>query len=630
MQATTPAKQEKYTIYQAPANSGQVALGRNLVELLDDACANNPNPKAFNQPTPQGYKSMSTTEFAQRAEQLAMGLVNLGLKRGDCVAFYTHSDVSFCLGDMACLIAGMVSVPIYLTHSEAAIRHILTETEAKAIFVSDEPLLKEIHPLLLESSVQTVILWQQSSITPDDKLKSFTYSELERRGETELQADPEAISNLKQKIDAQDLATIIYTSGTTGMPKGVMLSHENISSNVIAAITGLDSFTRGVEETAISFLPLTHIFARTLHYCLMWYGTAVYFSDPDKLRDDLKVVNPTFFAAVPRVLEKAYERILATGASLTGFKRKLFDWSLDLAKRYNVESPPTGFEAVQLKLANVLVFSKWREALGGKVRMIIVGGAAMRADLVNIFAAAGINIIQGYGLTETSPVIAYNRPHMNKPGTVGLPLAGVEVALTDQKEIIARGPLVMQGYYKSPEKTAEVIDKDGWFHTGDMGEFTEDGYLKITGRIKNLFKLSTGKYVMPQPLEEALESDPIIDTALVTGEGEKFCTALLFTNREALSGSGVVSGDITAESLKSDTVKELFRNKVAQANKAVPHWSNIKRFALILGELTIEGGMLTPKMSVKRHKVLEAYQPFIEVLYDHAERKLDSGVIVEV
>jgi long-chain acyl-CoA synthetase len=628
MQATTPAKQEKYTIYQAPANSGEVALGRNLVELLDDACANNPNPKAFNQPTPQGYQSMSTTEFAQRAEQLAMGLINLGLKRGDCVAFYTHSDVSFCLGDMACLIAGMVSVPIYLTHSEAAIRHILTETEAKAIFVSDEPLLKEIHPLLLESSVQTVILWQQSSITPDDKLKSYTYVELERRGETELQADPEAISNLKQKIDAQDLATIIYTSGTTGMPKGVMLSHENISSNVIAAITGLDSFTRGVEETAISFLPLTHIFARTLHYCLMWYGTAVYFSDPDKLRDDLKVVNPTFFAAVPRVLEKAYERILATGASLTGFKRKLFDWSLDLAKRYNVESPPTGFEAMQLKLANVLVFSKWREALGGKVRMIIVGGAAMRADLVNIFAAAGINIIQGYGLTETSPVIAYNRPDMNKPGTVGLPLAGVEVALTDQKEIITRGPLVMQGYYKSPEKTAEVIDEDGWFHTGDMGEFTEDGYLKITGRIKNLFKLSTGKYVMPQPLEEALESDPVIDTALVTGEGEKFCTALLFTNREALSG--VVSGDITPASLKSDAVKELFRNKVAEANKAVPHWSNIKRFALILGELTIEGGMLTPKMSVKRHKVLEAYQPFIEVLYDHAERKLDSGVIVEV
>lgn len=627
MQATSQQAKPQ-TIYRAPPGTGEVVLGRTLVDLLDEACEKNPNPKALNQPTAHGYESLSTGEFAQRAEQLAMGLLNLGLKRGDCVAFFTHSDVSFCLGDMACLIAGMVSVPIYLTHTEAAIRHILAETEAKAIFVSDEVLLKQIHPLLVGSSVQTVILWQQSSITPDDKLKSFTYRELERRGETELQADPEAPKRLRAQLNAKDLATIIYTSGTTGVPKGVMLSHENISSNVIAAITGLKGYARGAGEVAISFLPLTHIFARTLHYCYLWYGTAVYFSDPEKLRDDLKVVKPTFFAAVPRVLEKAYERILATGATLSGVKRKLFDWSLGLAKRYDIESPPTGTEALKLKLANLLVFSKWREALGGNVRMIIVGGAAMRADLVNIFAAAGIHIIQGYGLTETSPVIAYNRPDRNKPGTVGLPLAGVEVALTEEKEIIARGPLIMQGYYKNPEQTAEVIDAEGWFHTGDMGEFTEDGFLKITGRIKNLFKLSTGKYVMPQPLEEALEADPLIDTALVIGEGEKFCAALLFVNREALSG--LVGGEVTAEALASEQVIARFRDKVAAANAAMPHWSNIKRFALILAELTIEDGMLTPKLSVRRQNVLKAYNPYVEVLYDHAEHRLAEGVIVEV
>ena len=473
--------------------SGELVLGRTLVSLLDEASEKYPNPTGFNDHTPQGWVALSNTDFRKRAEHLALGLLDLGLQRGDKVGLLMHSDTQFCLADIACLIAGLVDVPIYLTHSPEAMKFILNQSESKGLVVSDDALAAQVQALLPETPVKHFVVAKGSGLT---------FAELESRGEKLY--SPERIKQLKNQVNAQDLVTIIYTSGTTGMPKGVMLTHENISSNAIAAFTGLTGFERG-REVALSFLPLSHIFARTLSYGLMWMGCSTYFSHPDLIRDHFKEVQPTFFITVPRVMEKVYDRIMATGASLHGAKKKIFDWSMTLANQFDVSKEPTGFYALQLKIADKLVFSKWREGVGGRVKYACSGGAAMRPDLVNIFAAAGIPILQGYGLTESSPVITFNRPGSNRAGTSGPVLQGVEVKLSDQGEILSRGPHIMKGYYKNPQATAETIDGEGWLHTGDLGEIDRDGYLKITGRIKNLFKLSTGKYVMPQPLEERLE-----------------------------------------------------------------------------------------------------------------------------
>ena len=611
-------------VYTAPADTGDVQLGRTLVSLLDEVCEYYPNPKALNQRTEAGWVALSSHDFRSRSQHLALGLLELNLQRGDRVGLYTHSDVSFCLGDMACLTAGLVDVPIYLTHPADAIKHILNEAECRVLICSDETLLADIAPHLPDTGVDTVVLWAEPDATLDlPGIALHTFAELETTGERLLAETPDRLEMLRAQTSADDVATLIYTSGTTGKPKGVVLTHENISMNAVASITGLTGFEPG-EEVALSFLPLTHIFARTLHYSMMWYGAAVYFSEPDRLGEDLRDVKPTFFASVPRVLEKAFERILSAGQALTGVKRTLFDKALDLARRYDAEVEPSGLYALQLGVADRLVLSKWREALGGNVRKVIVGGAALRGDLVNVFGAAGLEVLQGYGLTETSPVITYNRPNHNKPGTVGLPLAGVEVKLSADGEIMTRGSHVMQGYYKLPDKTAEVLDDAGWFRTGDLGSFDEDGFLRITGRVKNLFKLSTGKYVMPQPLEETLESHSLVSTALVTGEGEKFCTALLFLEPEALKSLADTSGQ---EALTHDAVQAQLKQLVAEANETMPHWSNVKKVALLLDELSIENGLLTPKMSVKRPKVLEAYEDVVTALYGRTDAK---AVIVEI
>ena len=605
-------------VYTCPPGAGELVLGRTLISLLDESCAQL-NPKALNHRVDGQWASVSNVDFRAQTEALALSLLELGLKRGDNVALYTHSDLTFCLSDIACLLAGLVDVPIYLTHPPSAVKHILNETRSRVMFCSDAALFAGVADSLAETSITDVILHR----TPDSELEVpsgltlHTVDELLARGRALLEADPKRPDALRDQIEAQDVATLIYTSGTTGLPKGVMLTHENISSNVIASITGLRGFQRGpAGEVALSFLPLTHVFARTLFYALLWSGTSTYFSSPDTLREDLQEVKPTFFASVPRVLEKAYERILATGASLSGPKKKLFDWALELAQRYRVGEPPRGAYALQLKLADKLVLSKWREALGGRVRQIIVGGAALRADLVNTFAAADIHIMQGYGLTETSPVITFSRHGFNRPGTVGPPLAGAEVRLSANGEILTRGPHVMRGYYRQPEATAAAIDSEGWFHTGDLGEFSEEGFLKITGRLKNLFKLSTGKYVMPQPLEDKLEAHPLIGAALVVGESEKYCAALIFVSPEALAESSL------------EALEPQLKAALEDANRDLPHWSSVKKAALIPAELTVENGLLTPKMSVKRKQVVERYQAYLGALYQ--AEPVEEGRVLEL
>jgi long-chain acyl-CoA synthetase len=603
-----------------PATSAlKPVLGRTLPSLLDEACAAYPNPTAFNERTSSGWVPMSNLVFKERAENMALGMLEQGLSRGDKVAFFTHSDMSYCIPDMACLIAGLVTVPVYLTHSPEAIKFILEQSEAKALIVSDEALLAKIRPVLQHTPLVKQCILRESKTEMD-------FAKLEAAGQALRKANPNKLQELKDQIKPGDLATIIYTSGTTGLPKGVMLTHENISSNAIGSMSAMTGFERG-KEVALSFLPLTHIFARTLQYCLIWTASSVYYSHPDLVREHYREVKPTFFAAVPRVIEKAYERILATGASLTGTKRKLFDWALALAQKYEIGKEPTGLYKLQLAIASKLVFSKWREALGGNLKYAVLGGAATRPELVNIFAAAGINLLQGYGLTETSPVVSFNRPGKNRPGTSGQALEGVEIKISEQGEILTRGPHIMKGYYKNPEATKEVMTDDGWFRTGDLGEMDSDGFLKITGRIKNLFKLSTGKYVMPQPLEEKLESSSLIDVAQIVGDGEKYCGALLFINKTFLESMTSQKG---VEALKSNQVKAHLNEVFSEANKGLSAWETLKKAALILDELTIDNGMLTPKLSVKRHEVVKRYKAYIDELYRPSGKVLEKGVIIDV
>jgi long-chain acyl-CoA synthetase len=383
----------------------------------------------------------------------------------------------------------------------------------------------------------------------------------------------------------------------------------------------LENFEEGADgEVIISFLPLTHVFARALHYAFMAKGVSVYFTSPDDLVSALPKVQPTAFASVPRVLEKVYAGIQKKITEMEGLQKTIGSWALGVARQYRLGEQTGLFYDLQKSLADSLVFSKWRQALGGRVKYIVVGGAALQADLANTLAAANITTLQGYGLTETSPVIAYSRPSRNKPGTVGEPLPGVEVCLADDGEILTRGPHVMKGYYKAPDKTDAVMTDDGWFHTGDIGEFDEDGYLKITDRKKDLFKLSTGKYVMPQPIENRLGSEPLVDKAVVVGNSQKFCAALIFPSEDQVRSKAGILGLDEAQPfedlLDEPEIIDLFQSLVDKANEGMDHWSTVKRFALIPDELTIDSGLLTPTLKIKRPKIREAYADEIQALYE--------------
>ncbi len=622
-------------IHTAPPNTGHATLGKTLPDVLYETCAAYENATALNQPTDGGWISYSYTEFREQSEQLALGLLAQGAERGDKVAFYLDSDVYFCIADMGCLLSGLISVPIYLTTAPEATQFILGHAEAKMLIVADGERLERIVSLLPNLPlIQTVVIanYREGDTIPDlpDAVQWVSMDSLRELGKKAMAASPDAITSLREQIDPHDIATLIYTSGTTGEPKGVILTHENISYNALTSFSGMTGFRTGEEgERGISFLPLTHVFARTLHYGYVSMGNSVYFTTPNDLVAALPEVKPTVFATVPRVLEKVYAKIQERTAEATGAKGAIAKWGLRLAQQYELGKEPTGFYKLQLGLADKLVFSKWRAVLGGRMRFVICGGAALNKDLANVFSAAGLIILQGYGLTETSPVITFNRPTRNRAGTVGEPIPAVEVMIADDGEILTRGPHVMQGYYKAEDKTAEVINADGWFHTGDIGEFTDEGYLRITDRKKSLFKLSTGKYVIPQPLENKLGIEALVEHAVVVGAGQKYCTVLLFPDQEALRTFARLHG-LNAEApleqlVKKPAVIARYQELVDQANEGMDHWTTIKRFVIIPDQLTIDNGLLSPKMSVKRSKVRERFQQEINALYEESRSQQAVG-----
>jgi long-chain acyl-CoA synthetase len=436
------------------------------------------------------------------------------------------------------------------------------------------------------------------------------------------------MQELRSQISPQDLATIVYIPGETGQPKGVMLTHENITANILTTFKNITNLKLGAGETVLSFLPLTHIFARAFIFGHLNYGHSIYFSTPNRAARDFLTVRPTIVATVPRLLEKIAQKIGDRRLKLQGIKRVVFDWAWQLASSYELGKPQTLFFKLQLKLADGLVFAQVRKSFGGRLKYFISGGAALKPDLANTLSAAGMTVLQGYGLTETSSVICCNQDGFNRGGTVGLPIPGVEIAIAPDQEIFVKSPYVMQGYYQDPEATRAVIDEQGWLHTGDLGVFTPEGFLTITGNKKNLFKLATGKYVTPQPLEEQVKRSPLVAQAVVVGMHKKFCSMLIFADLNQLrERSKILAENLSDhELLQQPQVIALYQTLVDEANEQLPRWSKVQQFQLLNAPLTVANGLLDASLQVNRAKVNEVFAREIEALYEFGVSSSEFGV----
>lgn len=564
----------------------------------------------------------ATDRVAALVDQFSAALLRLGVSAGDMtvegrdkVALLSPNRPEWIISDMALQQIGAVVVPIYPTISEAELAFVLTDAAVGLIIVADETLYRKV------TALQPTLPLLHTVITFDvvagpAPLTTLRWHELLR---DVTPADQQQLDSRRARISADDLATILYTSGTTGTPKGVMLSHGNMLSNVFGTFPLFAEI--GVKgKRALSFLPLNHAFERTATYCYLYSGVSIYYAEStDKIGENLREVAPTVFTTVPRLLEKVYERILAKGAELTGLRRTLFDWAVALAERYDINRPlPLGYR-LQLAVADRLIFSKWRAAVGGQLKAVITGAAACQVSLLRIFGAADIVIMEGYGLTETSPVISGNRyvASGRRFGTVGPLLQDVTVRIADDGEILCQGPNVMMGYYKRPDLTADTI-RNGWLHTGDIGTLVEGRFLKITDRKKELFKTSGGKYVAPQPIENRMTESPWIEQMMVVGADRKFVSALIVPAVEPLKRWFAEQGKPFpgAEALAhDDAVRQLIETAINGYNREFNHVEQVKRFALLPGEWTIAGGELTPTLKLKRKVILEKYGAIIAGLY---------------
>nr|WP_290225884.1 long-chain fatty acid--CoA ligase [Trichocoleus desertorum] len=615
--------------YQAPPNSGRVVLGRTIPSLLDEACAQAPNAQALNQWTGTHWQSLSNQAFRTAATACALGLRELGLESGDRVALLMYSDVSFGLADIGCLWAGLVDVPIDLTHTLEQIIFVLQHTEAKALVIADLELLAQIAPHLKETPhLQHIVVVDVPESWTEQRsqwLQSFPVSLMsldELQSSKPIPETNETTPVLQAIPKPNDLATIIYIPDEAGQLQGVMLTHENISMNAFAAFSGITTLGKGNQETVLSFLPLNHVLARTMLYGHILYGHSIYFSSASRLTKHLQEVQPTILVTVPIVLEKTYTKIVEKGStSRSLLTRLIFLWALGLAKRYEIGRQPNLLYAFLLKVVDWLVLSKWRSLLGGRLKYVICGGAALKSELVNVFAAAGIPILHGYGLTQASAVVCCNRGSLNRAGTVGVPIAGIEVAIAEDHEVLVRGPCVTSGYYKDPKATQELVDQQGWLHTGDLGAFTEDGFLKITGLKKSLFKLATGKYIAPQPIEQRLQQFPLVAQAIAVGSAQKFCAALIVPDLQALHSYALGVGiDLPPDALLTHPhVTALYQALVDTANCHLPYWAIVKRFQLINHPFTVENGLLTPTGQLNRTQINKTFAKEIDALYGESE-----------
>lgn len=575
---------------------------KRLFDLPDYQQRNFPKEEMFVSKINGEWVPISTNDFVQKAFALSQGLVGLGVKQGDCIGLVSNNRIEWNLMDIAIQQVGAIVVPIYPNISDSDYVYIFNDAQLKYAFVGSEDLYKRINA----KKDQIPCLVELFCFSKIEGLKH--YEEILPLGE---QVDPSQIKALKANVRNEDLATIIYTSGTTGNPKGVMLSHNNLLSNVFACSTIIPA---DEHSRVLTFLPICHVYERMLHYLYMYVGASIYFAESmDTIGDDIRAVKPHVFTAVPRLLEKVFDRIMAKGDELRGIKRRLFFWAVSLAEKYEVNGNSFWYR-IKLKIARKLIFSKWQEALGGEVKAIASGSAALQPRLARIFMAAGINILEGYGLSETSPVVSVNDLKRGVSiGTVGPVIGNVKVKIAEDGEILVKGPSVMMGYYNLPDKTAEVIDAQGWFHTGDIGEMVDNFFLKITDRKKEIFKTSGGKYIVPQAMENKFKESRFIEQMMVIGEGEKYPAALIVPSFSFLKDWAVRKGldfsNLTnAELIKQPEIIARIHEEVEEINKFYGNWEKIKQFRLMDHEWGIETGELTPTLKLKRKIIMEKYK----------------------
>lgn len=570
------------------------------------------------------WRKYSTKEIKQLADSLSMGLLHAGvgyqdgsIEGRDKIAVLSNNRPEWLILDLAVQQTGAVLTPIYPTINVNELEFILNDASIKLVFVSDQELYDKVQSI--REKTPTV----QAVYTFNPIQKALNWRELLHNGTAE---DLNKLKLSKDRIKSDELATILYTSGTTGFPKGVMLSHHNILDNIKNVEEILEPIC-GSNDRSLSFLPLNHIFERMVSYIYIYRGVSIYYAESlDTVGDNLREVKPTLFSTVPRLLEKVYERIINKGRELTGIKKAMFFWAVSLGNRYEIDKNLGLWYNIQLAIANKLIFSKWREALGGNVRAIVTGAAACQVRLLRIFTAAKLVIMEGYGLTETSPVISVNRfePFGRKFGTVGNVIKNVEVKLAEDGEICCRGSNVMMGYYKRPDLTAECIDNEGWFHTGDIGVWVDERFLKITDRKKEIFKTSGGKYVAPQPIENKMKESPYIEQMMVVGAERKFTGALIVPALENLKTwceKNGVSISNNKEILQHPKVIELYKSVVEKYNTLFNPVEQVKKFELLNSEWTIGGGELTPTLKLKRKVIMEKYADAVERIYAEEDQK---------
>jgi long-chain acyl-CoA synthetase len=597
-----------------------------LVEVLERVLRVHARPDLLNYKRGGQWRSIPTEEFMCRARRVALGLNSLGLRPGERVAILSESLPEWVIADAGCLMAGIVNVPLYPTLAPQQVCYILKDSGARLLFAQHAEAFERIKDAAGECDTLRYVVLMTGEAEGEESAGALTLEGLEARGAEVERKRPGLLEELSRAVMPEDLATIIYTSGTTGEPKGVMLTHANIVSNLIDTSARLDFRP---DEVLLSVLPLSHIYERGAMFMYLHHGCKVFFAESmEKIGDNMREVRPTVVTAVPRLYEKIYARIEERAAVSGRVKAATLAWAVGVARAWarhvvwKKRVPPA--LALQHRLATRLVFSKWREGMGGRIRLFTAGGAPLPEEIGLIFYGAGLPIVEGYGLTETSPVIAVNDPSDNRVGTVGRPIRNVEVRIAEDGEIETRGPNVMRGYYNKPEATKEVFTADGWFKTGDIGSLDAEGYLRVTDRKKELFKTSGGKYVAPQPVEQRIKQSRFVNQVVLVGDRRKFVSALIVPDWEMLRSYAQLKGlDIQtrADFCRHPRILDLFQRQVESLTQDLSRFEKVKRVAIIERELTVEGGELTPTLKVKRRVVEDEYRDVIERIYKEAEER---------
>lgn len=590
---------------------------RTLADLFVKGAEKYTRPDALSFKENGEWKQISSAEMIERIENITLGLYSLGLRKGDHAAILAANSPEWTLTDGGCQFAGIVDIPIYTTLSESSVDYILADSRPRVFFLQDLATYERIKQAVTKcGSIERIVFFTVEETSLEN---AISLADLEDAGRKLKRSKPELIQELIEAVEPDDMATLIYTSGTTGEPKGVMLSHTNILSN---AIDAGEKYAFSDRDVCLSVLPLSHIFERTGMYLYILNGIAVHYAESiDKVPENLQEVRPTIFIGVPRIFEKVYASARIKAARSSRLRERIFDWAIEIAKEYAMalvnDEPVSSAFALEHKWADRIVYSKMRDFFGGDLRFCITGGAALSDDIWLIFTGAGIPIMQGYGLTETSPVISSNNPESSKLGTVGKPIHNVRVRIAIDGEIEAAGPGVMLGYYNKPEATRDSFDGE-WFKTGDLGEMDEDGFLKITDRKKELFKTSGGKYIAPSPIEQMIRASRFVSQVVLIGNERKFPSALIVPNFEMLESYARLKGldlHTSRDFCENPKIIDLIERQVAVQTANLAQYEKVKKIALLENEMTVEGGELTPTLKVRRKIVDEKYRDVIDRLY---------------